>query len=397
MSYIVYAKRSAMGKLGGALASVRVDDMLASLLIDLKKHITFDPSEIDDIIIGCANQAGEDNRNLARMSSLLAGFPFDVPAATVNRLCGSSLEALFDAHAKITAGLCDCMVVGGAESMSRAPYVLSKPESAYDRSQKMYDSTFGWRFENEKMKNLFPLLGMGQTAEEVQMKHQISRAEQDQFALLSHQKAAQAYHQNHFKEEILPITISAKKSSVIFERDECVREDSSLEKLSKLPAVFKKDGTVTAGNSSPMNDGASLVLLVSESFLKRHKLRPIVKVTGAAARGIHPSIMGLGPVEAIRRLCQKTQIKLEKFDVIELNEAFAVQALGCIKELQLDKKIINIHGGAIALGHPLGCSGTRITTTLAHIMKRNPHHKLGLAAMCIGVGQGIAVSFENCN
>ena len=397
MSYIVYAKRTAMGKLGGILAGVRVDDMLAYLLTDLKKYITFDPSEIDDVIIGCANQAGEDNRNLARMSTLLAGFPYDVPGATVNRLCGSSLEALFDAHAKIISGLCDCIAVGGAESMSRAPYVLSKPEGPYDRNQKMVDSTFGWRFENNKMKDLFPLLGMGQTAEEIQMKHQISRIDQDQFAYSSHQKAIQAYRQNLFKDEILPLTVASKKDFISIDKDECPREDTTLEKLAKLPTVFKKDGTVTAGNSSPMNDGASLVLLVSESFLKKHKLIPMMKITGAAARGIHPNIMGLGPVEAVKRLCQKTHKTVNQFDVIELNEAFAVQVLGCIKELHLDKNKINIHGGAIALGHPLGCSGTRITTTLAHIMKRNPHHKLGLAAMCVGVGQGIAVSFENCS
>lgn len=396
MSYIVYAKRTPMGKLAGSLASVRVDDLMAILLKDLKTNINFNPLEIDDVIIGCANQAGEDNRNLARMSLLLAGLPFEIPGVTVNRLCGSSLDALLYAHAQISAGLADCIAVGGAESMTRAPYVFSKPESAFDRNQKMYDSTFGWRFENPKMKEIFPLLGMGQTAEEIQVKHQISRLEQDQFALSSHQKAAKAEENGLWAQEIIPVKIEGKKETTIIDKDECVRADSSLEKLSKLSPVFKKDGTVTAGNSSPMNDGASLLLLVSEQFIKRHQLQPFCQVTGAAVRGIHPSIMGLGPVAAVKKICQKQNIKIDHFDLVELNEAFAVQVLGCIKELSLDPHKVNIQGGAIALGHPLGCSGTRIATTMAHQMKRNAQLKTGLAAMCIGVGQGIAVSFKNC-
>lgn len=396
MSYIVYAKRSPMGKICGSLSNVRVDDLLAHLLKNLLAELTFEAKEIDDVIVGCANQAGEDNRNIARMSLLLAGLPYSVPGTTVNRLCASSLDALSYAHAQIQAGLNDCVVVGGAESMTRAPYVLSKGTSAYGRDQKMYDSTFGWRFPNPHMQELFPLLGMGETAEEVQAKLNISRQRQDQFALESHQKAHQAKDLGLFKEEIVPIDIQQKKQTVRVEDDECIRPDTTLEKLSKLPAVFRKNGTVTAGNSSPMNDGASLVMVVSEDFLKRHQLKAMVKITGVSACGLHPNIMGLGPVEAINRLCQKFNFKTSDFDLIELNEAFAVQALGCIDQLKLDPKRVNPLGGAIALGHPLGCSGTRLVTTLAHQMKRDKGLKKGLASMCVGVGQGMAMSFENC-
>lgn len=394
--YITYAKRTPIGKLMGSLSQVRPDDLLAHLLKDLKQQCNFDPLEIDDVIVGCANQAGEDNRNIARMSLLLADFPYEIPGATVNRLCASSLEALSDAFAKIQSGMNDCIVVGGVESMTRAPYVLGKAETNFDRGQKMYDTTFGWRFPNPIMEKRFPLLGMGETAEEVAKLLNITRLEQDEFALKSHQKAINASKLGLTKEEIVPLTIKSKKEEITVSTDECPRESTTLEALAKLPTVFKKDGTVTAGNASPMNDGAAVLLVVSAEFLKRHNLTPVMRITGAQARGVHPSTMGLGPVEAVKKLCLRYQIKTSDFDAIELNEAFSAQVLGCVKGLDVDLSKVNRRGGAIALGHPLGASGARIVTTLFHQMKSEKNLKKGLATMCIGVGQGLAVSFENC-
>jgi len=395
-SYIVHAKRTPIGSFGGVLSSVRVDDLLAELFKDYAGSANHDLKLIDDAIIGCANQAGEDNRNLARMSLLLAGYPFDVTGTTINRLCGSSLDAVLDAHSRIQAGLGDCFIAGGAESMSRAPYVLSKAQGAFDRNQKMWDTSIGWRFENPKMAELFPLLGMGETAEEVQKLHHISREDQDAFALLSHEKAVSAQKAGRFKNEIVPITVQQKKNTFVVESDEGPRPDTSIEKLTKLRPAFRKDGTVTAGNSSSINDGASMVIICSEKFLKDHKLIPLVAITGGAVTGLHPNVMGLGPVGATKKLCQRFGYKTSDFDLIELNEAFAAQALGCIKELELDPNKINLNGGSIALGHPLGASGTRILTTLIHQMRANEKFKTGLATMCIGVGQGIAVSVERC-
>lgn len=395
-SYIVYAKRTPIGKLGGALSHLRVDDMQAAVFHDLLSTLNFDPKEIDDVIVGCANQAGEDNRNLGRMASVLAGIPFEVPATTINRLCGSSLDAVISAQARIAAGLADCIIVGGAESMTRAPYVLSKGSTPFGRDSELFDTTFGWRFSNPLMKEKFPLLGMGETAEEVAVKTKISRERQDLFAYNSHQKSVKAWSAGEFQNEILPLQIQLKKASEIFSKDEGPRADTSLEALAKLRPAFKKDGTVTAGNSSMMNDGAASLLIVSEAFLKRHKLIPLVMITGAAVRGIHPNIMGLGPVEAVKTLNKKFGNNIQDYDVVELNEAFAVQALGCIDELGLDEKRVNLRGGAISLGHPLGCSGARILTTLTHLMRDKPELKKGLATMCIGVGQGIAVSVERC-
>jgi acetyl-CoA acyltransferase len=395
-SYIVHAKRTPIGSFGGSLSSVRVDDLLSELFKDYAKSAQHDLKEISDTIIGCANQAGEDNRNLARMALLLAGFPLEVPGTTINRLCGSSLDAVIDAHARISAGLGDCFIAGGGESMSRAPYVMSKSNSPFDRAQKIWDTSIGWRFENPKMAQMFPLLGMGETAEEVQKLHQISREEQDEFAIGSHEKAVRAQQEGKFKDEIVPITVESKKGSTVVDTDEGPRADTSLEKLAKLRPAFKKDGTVTAGNSSSINDGASLVVICSEEFVKRHKLKPLARITGGAVHGLHPNVMGLGPVGAIRKLCDRFHYKISDFDVIELNEAFAVQALGCIKELELDKSKINKNGGSIAIGHPLGASGTRILTTMLHQMNKDPSLKKGLASMCIGVGQGIAVSVERC-
>jgi acetyl-CoA acyltransferase len=395
-SYIIHAKRTPIGSFGGVLSSVRVDDLLAGLFKDYAKNAQHDLREIDDTIIGCANQAGEDNRNLARMSLLLAGFPFEVTGTTINRLCGSSLDAVLDAHGRIAAGLGECFIAGGGESMSRAPYVLSKANSPFERTQKMWDTSIGWRFENPKMAELFPLLGMGETAEEVQKLHQISREEQDLFALASHEKAIKAQNDGRFQDEISPVQIETKKGLITVEKDEGPRADTSLEKLAKLKPAFRKDGTVTAGNSSSINDGASMVVVCSEEFLKRHKLTPLVRISGGAVHGLHPNVMGLGPVGAVKKLSERSGIKVKDFDLIELNEAFAAQALGCMKELELDPSRINRNGGSIALGHPLGASGTRILSTLIHQMKKNPSLKNGLATMCIGVGQGIALSVERC-
>lgn len=395
-TFIVYAKRSPIGKLGGKLSPVRVDDLMAFVLKDIKDNLTFDPALIDDVIIGCANQAGEDNRNLARMAVILSGLPQSVPGTTMNRLCGSSLDAVIDGFGRIQSGIADCLIVGGAESMTRGPFVLAKAESAYDRNQKMYDTTFGWRFTNPLMEKMFPLYGMGETAEEVAALYQITRSEQDQFALDSHLKALAAWDRGDFNDEVLPYNVELKKESYVFTKDECPRADTTLLALSKLKPVFRKDGTVTAGNSSPMNDGAAALLMVSEEFMKTHKLTPMIEVTGGAVRGVHPNVMGLGPVEAVKVLLKRYNKKISDFGAIELNEAFAAQALGCIKALDLDPSKINLNGGAIAIGHPLGGSGARIVTTLAHQMSKNKSIKEALATMCIGVGQGIAVSFRNC-
>lgn len=396
ISYIVHAKRTPVGSFGGALSSVRIDDLLAGLLKDYAGTAGFDLKEISDTVIGCANQAGEDNRNLARMALILAGYPLEVTGTTINRLCGSSLDAVLDAHARVQAGLGDCFIAGGAESMSRAPYVMSKSQSAFDRGQKIWDTSIGWRFENPKMAAMFPLLGMGETAEEVQKLHGISREDQDRFALASHQKALAAQEAGKFTDEILPVTVVGKKESVVVKHDEGPRRDTSLEKLAKLKPAFRQDGTVTAGNSSSINDGASMVVVCSEDFVKKHNLKPLAVITGGAVHGLHPNVMGLGPVGATRKLCERFGYKVSDFDVIELNEAFAAQALGCMKELELDPTKINKNGGSIAIGHPLGASGTRILSTMIHQMIKDPALKKGLATMCIGVGQGIAVSVERC-
>ncbi|MFA5584382.1 MAG: thiolase family protein [Bacteriovoracaceae bacterium] len=394
--YIAFAKRTPVGSFAGKLSSVRADDLLAHIL---KAHADWAPyslTEIDDVIIGCANQAGEDNRNVARMGVILADYPHEVPATTLNRLCGSSLDAVMDAFARIQAGFGDCFLAGGVESMSRAPYVMSKGQSAFARDQKIWDTSIGWRFENPEMEKRFPLISMGQTAEEVRRKHNIPREEQDKWAFESHQKATAAQKLGKFNDEIHPITIKTKKSEEIISADEGPRPDSTLEKLSTLRAVFEKDGTVTAGNSSSINDGASLVMVCSEEFLKRHNLTPLVRIIGGAVHGLHPNVMGLGPVGAVEKVLTRYQLKKNQVDVFELNEAFAAQVLGCMKELELDPSKVNQLGGSIAIGHPLGASGTRILSTLIHQMQRQPELKTGMATMCIGVGQGIALAVENC-
>lgn len=395
-SYLIYAKRTPIGKIGGALAPVRVDDMMAHLLKDFKQQQLFPLEEIDDVIVGCANQAGEDNRNIARMAVVLAEYPLSVPGVTLNRLCASSLDGVMDAAARIGAGFADCILVGGAESMSRGPLVISKSASPFGRDNQMYDTTFGWRFPNKKMQEMFPLFSMGETAEEVNVKFKISREEQDEFAYNSHRKAISAWDEGLFANEVVPYEVQLRKKSYLVEKDEGPRADTSMEVLSNLKAVFRKDGTVTAGNASSMNDGAALVAVVSEEFLKRHNLTPMTRIIGGATHGLHPNQMGLGPVGATEKLCKRFGLKVKDFDVVELNEAFAVQSLACIKDLNIDPSIVNLNGGAIALGHPLGCSGARITTTLTHLMQKFKHTKKGLATMCVGVGQGVAVAFENC-
>lgn len=393
MTYVIHAARTPIGSFGGALAALRVDDLLAQLLASWRP--SFDLAEIDDVVIGCANQAGEDNRNLARMAVLLAGWPQAVPATTINRLCGSSLDAVLDGHGRIQAGLCDLVVTGGAESMTRAPYVLSKAASPFDRGQKMWDTALGWRFPNPKMEKLFPLLGMGETAEEVQQLTGVKREDQDQWAFDSHRKAVAAQDAGLFADELVSLKVEGKKETVTVSADEGPRRDSTLEKLAKLRPAFRDDGSVTAGNSSSLNDGAAMVVLASEAFVKRHNLKPLARISGGGTAGRDPNTMGLGPVDAIQRLCRRFGKKVSDFDLLELNEAFAVQVLGTIGALDIDCTRVNRQGGAIALGHPLGCSGARILTTLIHQMKRDPKLKQGLASMCIGVGQGIAVSVEN--
>jgi acetyl-CoA acyltransferase len=394
--YIIHAKRTPIGRLGGKLSHVRVDDMLAHLFKDFKNSFDFDMKEIDDVIAGCANQAGEDNRNLARMSALLAGLPFEVPGVTLNRLCASSLDSIIDGWSRIQSGMADCILVGGAESMTRAPLVVSKGSTPFGRDSQMFDTTFGWRFPNPKMKEMFPLFGMGETAEEVAEKLNITREDQDIFALNSHKKAITAWENGSFDNEVLPVEVQLRKESFTVSKDEGPRGDTTLDKMGKLRTVFRKDGTVTAGNASSMNDGAACVAIVSEEFLKRHNLTPLVEITGAGVRGIHPNIMGLGPVESTKRLMDRFGKKIGDFDVVELNEAFAAQSLGCIRELGLNEDIVNLNGGAISLGHPLGCSGARIVTTLSHIMNKDKSLKEGLASMCVGVGQGVSLSVRNC-
>lgn len=393
-AYIVHAKRTPIGRIGGLLSPVRVDDMMALLIADYAKTINFNATEIDDVIVGCANQAGEDNRNLGRMAAVLAGLPHEVPGVTINRLCGSSLDAVIDACGRISLGMADCLVVGGAESMTRAPLVISKGSTPFGRDSQMFDTTFGWRFPNPKMKKMFPLYSMGETAENVAEQYEITREDQDKFALASHQLALKAMDEGSFDQEIVPVEVKLRKKEYVFDKDEGPRADTSLEKLAKLQPVFREGGTVTAGNASSMNDGAALVVVVSEAFLKKHNLKPLARITGMGVRGVHPDVMGLGPIEATKTLCKKFGHSVSDFDAFELNEAFAAQALACMRELEIDPTKVNLHGGAISLGHPLGCSGARILTTLIGVMKKNPSMKKGLATMCIGVGQGVALSIE---
>ncbi len=388
---VVAAVRSPIGKLGGALAAVRPDDLAAAVVSGLlKKAPKLDQAEIADVYLGCANQAGEDNRNVARMAALLAGLPQSVPGCTVNRLCASGLEAINGAARAIMAGEGDVYVAGGVESMSRAPWALPKAEKPFPFGNLVaYDTALGWRFPNPKMEKLFPLLSMGETAENLLSLKNISREDQDRFALRSHQRAAKA----PFGEEIVPISYQKGKETVTVSKDEGPRSDSSLDKLAALKAAFKKDGSVTAGNSSSLNDGAAAVLLMEAGKAKALGLSPMLRWLGSAAAGVDPSFMGLGPVPATRKLLARLKLEVSDFDLVEINEAFAVQTLACARELGLEEERLNVNGGAIALGHPLGCSGARLVATLAHELRRRKA-KRGLTALCVGVGQGLAAAWE---
>ncbi|MGW1600339.1 thiolase family protein [Streptomyces eurythermus] len=385
------ARRTPIGKVRGALSSVRPDDLAATVIRHLVADVpALDPARVDDVYWGAANQAGEDNRNVARMAALLAGLPDSVPGATVNRLCASGLEAVTAAARTIAAGEADIVIAGGSESMSRAPFVLPRPDEALPHRMETYDTRLGWRLVNPAMKELHGLLSMGETAEEVAARLGISRARQDEFALRSHQLAAAARKNGHFDDEILPVE---RPDGVTVEHDECVREDTSLEKLARLKPAFRADGTVTAGNASPMNDGAAGLLLVSEEALNELGLESLGRYVAGASAGVHPDVMGLGPVPATRKVLTRAGWETGDLQEAELNEAFAAQALACVDQLGLDPDLVNPTGGAIALGHPLGCSGARILTTLLHRMRRTGARR-GLATMCVGVGQGSAVLVE---
>lgn len=392
--YVIDAVRSAVGKYGGALATVRPDDLLADVIRALiARNPGVDVNAIEDVIAGAANQAGEDNRNVARMSALLAGLPVTVAGNTVNRLCASGLQAVMDASRAIMAGDGDIFIAGGVESMSRAPYVMGKAESAFGRGQEMFDTTMGWRFINKKWKDSHHPYTMGETAENVARQWDLSREEQDQFAFESQDKYQKAFEAGKFKDEIVPITIDlGKGKTAVFDTDEHPRM-SPLDKLAALKPAFIKDGTVTAGNSSGINDGAAAMLLASEEAVEKYGLKPIAKVIGRAVAGVDPAIMGIGPVPATQKALERAGITVADLGLAELNEAFASQSLAVIRDLGIDPGIVNVNGGAIAIGHPLGCSGARISATLLHEMKRRKV-RYGLATMCIGVGQGAAVVYE---
>ncbi|QEV21468.1 thiolase family protein [Streptomyces alboniger] len=385
------ARRTPIGKLRGALSSVRPDDLAADVVRGLVDGIPrLDPARIDDIYWGAANQAGEDNRNVARMAALLAGLPESVPGATVNRLCASGLEAVIVAARTIAAGEADIVLAGGSESMSRAPFVLPRPDEVLPHRMEAADTRLGWRLTNPRMKELHGVLAMGETAEEVAERHGVSRERQDTFALRSHQRAAAAREDGHFDDELLPVT---RPDGVVVDRDECVREDTSYEKLAGLKPVFRKGGTVTAGNASPMNDGAAGLLLVSEEALNDLGLESLGRYAAGASAGVHPDTMGIGPVPATRKVLDRVGWSVGDIQEAEFNEAFAAQALACVDALGFDPELVNPSGGAIALGHPLGCSGARILTTLLHRMRRTGASR-GLATMCVGVGQGTALLVE---
>jgi 3-oxoadipyl-CoA thiolase len=397
--YIVDACRTPMGKLGGQLAFVRPDDLAAHAVSRLMtRNPDLDPMAIEDVQWGAANQAGEDNRNLARMTALLAGLPIETPGATVNRLCGSGMQAVVSAAHALHGGWGEVMIAGGSESMSRAPYVTLKPERAFPTgAPQMVDTVLGWRLVNPRMEHLYPPISLGMTAEVVAEKYEVTREDQDRFALSSHEKALKAGAAGRFGDEIEPIEApldARRRETRLIDTDEGPRSDTSLETLASLPAVFKEGGSVTAGNSSPMNDGAAALLLATEEGLTRHGLTPMARIVSTAATGVHPDVMGIGPVPASEKALARAGIDNGDLDVIELNEAFASQSIACIRLLELDEERINPNGGAIAIGHPLGASGARILVTLTHELRRRGA-RYGLATMCIGVGQGISTVIES--
>ncbi len=393
-AYIIDAVRTPIGKYGGALASVRPDDLLAGLLKALMaRNPTADPAALEDVIIGAANQAGEDNRNVARMASLLAGLPLTAGGTTVNRLCASGLDAIMTAARAIQCGDGDLFIAGGVESMSRAPFVMGKAETAFGRAQELYDTTMGWRFTNPALEALQHTHTMGETAENVAERYGISRDAQDAFAARTQEKYAAAAAAGAFNDEIIPVAVPGKKGAVT---DVAIDEHPRLstpEQLAGLKPAFKKGGSVTAGNSSGINDGAAALLLASEAAVKRYGLTPLAAVKGMAVAGVEPAYMGMGPVPAVRKALLRAGLQPSDLDLIELNEAFAAQAIPCMAELGLDEAKVNVNGGAIALGHPLGCSGARISTTLLHALKARGG-RYGVATMCVGVGQGAAIVYE---
>lgn len=394
-AYVVDLVRTPIGKYGGALAKVRPDDLAALVITELlKRNNQIDTAAIEDVIFGAANQAGEDNRNVARMALLLAGLPVSIGGVTVNRLCASGLQAIMDAAMNITSGNGDVFIAGGVESMTRGPYVMAKHEEAFSRKIEMVDTTIGWRFVNSKLSALYHPFSMGETAENVAEKWNISREAQDEFAFQSQQKYQLAAQANKFKHEIVFVPVPQSKGDALYVSVDEHPRMTSKEKLASLSPAFKKNGTVTAGNSSGINDGAAASLVVSEEALKRFNLKPMARIVSMAVAGVDPALMGIGPVPATQKALQRAGLKVQDLDLVELNEAFASQSLACVKELKINPQLVNVNGGAIALGHPLGCSGVRISTTLLHEMKRQ-HMKYGLATMCIGVGQGAAIVYEN--
>ena len=394
-AWIVSAVRTPVGRYGGALARVRPDDLAAMAITAAVERSGVRPDDIEDVILGCANQAGEDNRNVARMAALLAGLPVEIAGQTVNRLCGSGLQAINSAAHAIMSGDGEAFVAGGVESMTRAPYVMAKPESPYDRgSREMYDTTLGWRFTNPRLAEMHHPYSMGETGENVAERCGVSREEQDQFALQSHQRAVRAIEEGRFQNQIVPVMVAQPKGeSVTVDRDEHPRADTSLEALARLRPAFREGGTVTAGNSSGINDGASATVLVEREFAEREGLAPMARVVSTAVAGVDPAVMGLGPIPAVRKALERAELDVDEIDLVELNEAFASQSIVVIRELGLDPDKVNVNGGAIALGHPLGMSGARLITMLAHELQRTGK-RFGLATMCIGVGQGIATIIE---
>ena len=394
-AYIIDAVRTPIGKYGGTLSTIRPDDLLAHTIKSLlHRNESIDVNAIEDVIAGCANQAGEDNRDVARMASLLAGLPITVGGNTVNRLCASGLQAIMDAARAILCGDGELMIASGVESMTRAPFVMGKSDSPFSRKAEIFDTTIGWRFINPALSKLHHPFSMGETAENVAKQWHISREDQDKFALQSQERYEAAHKSNKFEDELTPVEIDlGKGKKMMFEKDEHPRL-TPLEKLAELKAAFVKDGTVTAANSSGVNDGAAAMLLASEEAVKKYDLQPLACIRSMAIAGVDPSIMGIGPVPATQKALKRAGIELKDIGLVELNEAFAAQGLACIRELGLNESIVNVNGGAIALGHPLGCSGVRISTTLLHEMKRRKV-KYGLATMCVGVGQGAAIIYEN--
>jgi 3-oxoadipyl-CoA thiolase len=394
IAYIVDILRTPIGKYGGALASARPDDLAAHVIRALMdRNPTLDVQAIEDVVFGAANQSGEDNRNVARMALLLAGLPKEAGGVTVNRLCASGLQAIMDASRAVMLGEGEVYIAGGVESMSRAPFVMAKAQEPYSRKAEVYDTTMGWRFINSKFSKLYHPYSMGETAENVAEKWKISREEQDQFGLASQEKYQRAHEADRFTEELVPVPVLKGKETILFDKDEHPRI-TSLEKLAALKPAFREGGTVTAGNSSGINDGAAASLIINEEGLKKYNIKPMARVVSFAIAGVDPAYMGIGPVPAVQKALKWAGLKMSDIGLVELNEAFASQSLACIRDLNINPDIANVNGGAIAIGHPLGCSGVRISATLIHEMRKRKV-KYGIATMCIGVGQGAAVVYEN--